>query len=244
MVMPSAVGDASILTVRGTLDSTTYRRLRDEVIKAALDEPSAVIVDVSGLRVPSASAWAVFTSARWHVSTWPEILIVLVCDDPAVRRTITRNGIPRYVPVFPTTETAADAVLRAEPPRYRHRARAHFAASEASLPRCREMVEDFLTAWSQATLIPVSKVIVTALVENVLHHTDSRPNVRLEANGDTVTVAVEDDSPVPAGLREAHVAEEIPSGLWIVASLSRAWGNAPTPTGKTIWAVVGPDNRL
>jgi hypothetical protein len=35
-----------------------------------------------------------------------------------------------------------------------------------------------------------------------------------------------------------------PSGLKIVGALCRAWGNAPTPTGKTVWAVIGPENKL
>jgi hypothetical protein len=106
------------------------------------------------------------------------------------------------------------------------------------------MVEEWLTTWSQPELIPVSKVVVTALVENVLQHTDSRPDVRLETDGVKVTVAVSDMSSLPAGFREAHTGGKLPSGLWIVSSLCRAWGNAPTPTGKTIWAVVGPENRL
>ena len=41
------------LVITGTLDSTTYREVRDSVIKTALDEPAAVIVDVSGLDVPA-----------------------------------------------------------------------------------------------------------------------------------------------------------------------------------------------
>ena len=35
-----------------------------------------------------------------------------------------------------------------------------------------------------------------------------------------------------------------PSGLGIISVLCRMWGNAPTPTGKTVWAVLGPENRL
>jgi hypothetical protein len=36
----------------------------------------------------------------------------------------------------------------------------------------------------------------------------------------------------------------VPSGLHIVGALCRAWGNAPTSSGKTVWAVIGPENRL
>jgi hypothetical protein len=93
-------------------------------------------------------------------------------------------------------------------------------------------------------LIPVAKVVVTSFVENVLKHTDSNPGVRLEFDGSAVTVAVDDGSHVPAGLRERPGPCGAPSGLHIVAALCRAWGNAPTSSGKTVWAVVGPENRL
>ena len=85
----------------------------------------------------------------------------------------------------------------------------------------------------------------TALVENVLLHTDSRPCMRLEADGDSVIVAVEDASHIPATITERAVGRYIPpSGLGIISVLCRMWGNAPTPTGKTVWAVLGPENRL
>jgi hypothetical protein len=29
-----------------------------------------------------------------------------------------------------------------------------------------------------------------------------------------------------------------------VAALSRVWGTLPAPSGKTVWAVVGPENKL
>jgi len=34
------------------------------------------------------------------------------------------------------------------------------------------------------------------------------------------------------------------SGLAMVTALTRGWGNLPTPTGKIVWAAVGPENVL
>ena len=34
------------------------------------------------------------------------------------------------------------------------------------------------------------------------------------------------------------------SGLAIVAALSRDWGSTPTASGKTVWAIIGPENQL
>jgi hypothetical protein len=235
---------AVLLTARGTLDSVTYRSLRDQIIKAALDEPKAVIVDVTALDVPAESAWAVFTSAQWHVAKWPEVPIMLVCEHAAGRSAITRNGIARYVSVYPSVRDAIDAARCARPHATRRRARVGLPARLTSLSRARELVTEWLTAWSQTDLIPVTKVVVTALVENVLQHTDSNPVVRLEYDGSAVTVAVEDFSHLPAGPREDPKPYTVRSGLHIVGALCRAWGNAPTSSGKTVWAVVGPENRL
>jgi hypothetical protein len=243
-IAADAMAGSVLLSPHGVLDSSTYRSLRDRIIKAALDEPEAVIVDVSDLRVPAESAWAVFTSARWHVGIWPEVPIMLVCAHLAGRSALTRNGISRYVPVYASLGAAFEAVSCVAAAPLRRRARATLPAEMATLRRARELVTDWLTAWSQTELVPVTKVVVTTLIENVLQHTADSPGLRLEFNGSAVTVAVEDTSHAPAILREAPGPSQVPSGLRIVAALCRAWGNAPTSSGKTVWAVVGPENRL
>jgi hypothetical protein len=67
----------------------------------------------------------------------------------------------------------------------------------------------------------------------------------LETDGETVAVSVQDVSSAPAARHEdpRRGGERI-SGLAIVASVCRAWGNAPRPSGKTVWALIGPENRL
>jgi hypothetical protein len=240
----SVVRGTTVLAARGVLDTTTYLALRDTIIKVALDEPPAVIVDVGELVVPAPSAWVVFTSAQWHVGRWPEVPIMLVCQHEAGRDAIARNGVARYVPVYPTIPAAIESLSHSAPQRYRRRARANLPADLTSLQRSRELVTEWLTAWSQDELIPVAKVVVTAFVENVLQHTDSPPAVRLETDGTTVTVAVQDSGRGPVVLHEGPMVNGIPSSLRIVAALCRMWGIAPTPAGKTVWAVMGPENRL
>ncbi|WP_231988629.1 STAS domain-containing protein [Mycobacterium sp. 1274761.0] len=243
MVSTHSYRGASVLAACGTLDSATYRTLRDTIIKAALDEPMAVIVDVDDLAVPAGSAWAVFTSARWHVDRWPEIPIIVVCSHAMGRAAIARNGITRYVPVYASVDDAM-AALGSYSRRHRRRARAALPQGPESLRRSRELVECWLTAWSKAELVAVSKIIVTTLVENVLQHTDGPPSLRLESKDDTVVIAVEDGCRTPPALRETRLAADMPTGLRIVGLLTRLWGTLPTPSGKTIWAVIGPENRL
>jgi hypothetical protein len=243
-VASEAVGQVILLTPRGVLDATTYLSLRDRIIKAALDDPSAVIVDVSELFVPRESAWAVFTSARWHVERWPEVPIALVCAHRIGRDAVVRNGVARYVPVFPTVESACNALALAGSRPRRRRARVELPADFTSLRHSRTFVAESLQAWSIPDLIAVAQVVATAFVENVLQHTDSPAGLRLETDGATVTVAVEDASHVPAGVHESSRSTGAPSGLSIVNALCRIWGNSPMPSGKTVWAIIGPENRL
>ncbi|MDX1873403.1 STAS domain-containing protein [Mycolicibacterium sp. 120266] len=232
------------LTCAGTLDGSTYRRLRDIVINAALEEPPIVIVDVNALHAPDASAWSVFTSAHWHVCTWPDVPIVLVCSDPTTCDTLRRTGITRHVPVYRTVADARTACGTGQN-RRRKRARAELPAGLGGAARARRLVEYWLTDWSHTAMIPVAAIIASELAENALLHTDSAPWLIIECDGDQITVAVEDASPVPAQRREHPRSGASPvSGLAVVSALSRSWGCLPTVSGKTVWAVLGPENAL
>jgi hypothetical protein len=240
----AADSDVPILVADGLLDSSTYSHVRDTVIKAALEEPRAVVVDVSELRASSNSAWTVFTSARWHVSIWPDVPILLVCDRPGARRSIVASGVTRYVPVHPTRGLALQA-LRGQCPQVRRRARTELSRERGSLCRARDLVAEWLTAWGSPELIPVAATVATVFVENVLDHTASSPVLRVETHRDTVTVAVADCSyELPGPHEDGDCGAAIVSGLAIVSALSRAWGATPTLSGKTVWALVGPENRL
>lgn len=233
-----------ILVVDGVLDSSTYRTVRDAVIKAALDEPRAVIVDVDCLSVPSPSAWVVFTSARWHVSIWPDVPILLVCAQPRARRSIVAGGVARYVPLHPSRQLALEAV-RGGSLQLRRRARTELPRARDSLGRARAVVTDWLTRWGSHQVVPVGATVATVFVENVLDHTDSAPVLIVESYRDAVTIAVEDCSDhLPGRHEHAFGGVEIVSGLAIVSALCRAWGSTPTASGKTVWALVGCENHL
>ena len=240
----AAQDDVPILVADGVLDSSTYRTVRDAVIKAALDEPRAVIVDVNGVSAPSASAWTVFTSARWHVSTWPDVPILLVCAQPRLRRDIISSGVARYVPVYATRTLALDAA-RGRSFRLRRRARIELPRSRGSLGLARGVITDWLTKWDSREVVPVAATVATVFVENVLEHTDSAPVLIVESHADAVTVAVEDCSDrLPGRHEDAYRGAEIVSGLAIVSALSRTWGSTPTSSGKTVWALVCRENLI
>ncbi|MEW5809764.1 MAG: STAS domain-containing protein [Actinomycetota bacterium] len=233
----------ALISMAGTLDSWTYREVRDSVIKAALDHHDAVVVDVSKLTVGAITAWAAFTSARWHVSAWPDVPVILVCDDEVERARIRRSGIARFVPVV-ADEAAAVGAL-GDHHRTRRRARRVLAASPESVGAARRFAAECLTAWSRQDAVLTASAVITVLVENVLTHTRSHPVVTVETVEDLVTVAVSDDDPRAAVRHEAATnSAHTVSGLAVVAALTRSWGCIPAAGGKTVWALIGPENRL
>lgn len=247
---PSSVAVASrreeslvILTAEGVLDAANSAELRDSITEATLDVPSAVIVDVNALQVPDEAVWAVFLSARWQLDTRPDVPIVLVCGNRAARDAITRSGVPRFMPVYSTEKAAMKALGRLGRRKLQH-AQAKLPPNLTSLRESRQLVREWLTTWSKPGLIPVALVVVNVFIENVLEHTGSEPVMRIESDGATATIAVSDRSAAAAKRLTSPPKGIDVSGLAIVDALSRAWGSTPTSSGKTVWAIIGPENQL
>lgn len=232
-----------VLTVEGVLDSSSSAALRDIIMKATLDEPSAVVVNVSGLQAPTNATWSSVLGVRWQVHTGPDVPILLVCADRAVREAITHSGVTRFMPVYATEKSAFKALDRLARRDVRH-AGAELPANLTSLRESRRLVREWLTEWSQTALIPVALVVVNVFVENVLEHTGNVPMMRVETDGASATIAVSDGSSTPAARLPSPDQGIDVSGLAIVDALSRAWGSTPTSSGKTVWAVIGPENQL
>jgi anti-anti-sigma factor len=231
------------LTVEGVLEVANSAALRDSIMAATLAAPSAVIVNITSLEVPAEAAWSAFISARWQLDAHVDVPIVLVRADRATRDALARSGVTRFMPVY-TTEKGAIKALGPLARRTVRRADARLPANLTSLRESRQLVRQWLTEWSQSKFIPVALVVVNVFVENVLEHTGSVPMMRLETDGATTTIAVSDESTAPA-LRLPTRGKAIDvSGLAIVDALSRAWGSTPTSSGKTVWAVIGPENQL
>jgi hypothetical protein len=230
-----------LLTADGVLDSTTYAQLRDVIIKSALDEPFSVIIDVTGLTVRDESALAIFVAAQWQVAEWPAVPIALVCAHARGQHALRRNGVARYVPVYPTLHAAVTGLSADGLRRYRRRARATLLATKSSSRLCRELTEQWLTAWSRSDFRFAVSIVATELVEDALGDTDSELTLRLETDGSTVTVAVQHTSTAP--MRRESISDAI-SGLDLVAAASRVCGSYTTAAGTTVWAAIGPENRF
>jgi hypothetical protein len=234
------VDDATLLTFDGVLNGDSYRTVRDIIVKAALDEPRAVLVEITQLQIPSESALSVFTSARWQITRWPDTPLALVCRTLKGRKALESNGITRYVPVHSSVAEALDALSHCTPT-IRHRRRAELSRESVTLDGVRELIHDWLNELSRTDVLAVAKIVATVLIENALEHTTGGPtSLRLEAKDDAITIAVADTSAAPPTFRETVLGDTELTGLKILDAVSRTWSFSQTPGGKVVWCVLAP----
>ncbi|HEV7649468.1 MAG TPA: hypothetical protein VGP26_15050 [Actinophytocola sp.] len=227
---------AQVLELHGVLDGQSYGALRTALVKAAIDEPRAVIVDLEWLAVPSIPALALFPSVHDQIAQWPGVPLLVVVGGEAPTGQVDEFRLGRYVPVFGSVMAAAAAI---DDPPPRRIARRKLPNSLASAALARRFVLDVCSDWPVGPHVQAAVVIANELVENTLLHTYSAPTLRLELRRELLTIAVYDDDPATARLVELDPAGGSHRGLMLVAQLSRAWGCAATLSGgKVVWAVL------
>jgi hypothetical protein len=107
-----------LLTIYGTLDATTYLRIRDAVIQAAARHAhGAIIIDLTWLTATSPAAWSLLTGFHDEISQWTPLPIQLVCDCITGQKRL-RDHAGRELPLYWDVQ-AAIAALPAHTPEYR-----------------------------------------------------------------------------------------------------------------------------
>ncbi|KAA9153896.1 hypothetical protein FPZ12_033480 [Amycolatopsis acidicola] len=232
----TTVSQCFVVTVAGVLDTVSYRELRDTLIKLAVEEPRALVVDIDSLEVGNSAALSVFSAASLRISEWPNLPLLLVATNPVRRGELDASTVRRFVRVYDSA-TSAIAALDEAPPRRRSVMRYPPVAASSHLAR--KFVRTTTEQWHIGHLAQDAACIASELVENAFRHADTEFEVRLELRRGLLTVAVRDGVTTPAVLRQR--ADGLPDGygLHIVADLSRSWGCMPDVRGgKVVWAVL------
>ncbi|RSM37629.1 ATP-binding protein [Amycolatopsis balhimycina DSM 5908] len=234
-LVPEFRTTSTVVTVTGVLTLATYPRLRDGVLKFATDAPGCLIADIRGLDVTDAKLLSVFSAIATRISDWPGVSFALVSDRAGHRAGLKEQAVDRFVAVHPgvaTAEAARDRVPR-------RRAVRQLAPSVAASRAARRFVGEVCAEWAVPGYAADAKLIATELVENAVQHTESSPLLRLELRRGVFSVAVSDDDPRPAVLRERLGALEPGLGLRLVAQTARIWGCSRSwGGGKVVWAVL------
>ncbi|MEV5712562.1 ATP-binding protein [Amycolatopsis mediterranei] len=226
---------ATVVTVTGDLNLTSYPALRDGLLKIATDAPDGLVADISGLVIDDSSLVSVFSLIAMRIGDWPGIPFTIVAAGPGNQVLLGRHVVDRYVPI--RADLAAATAALDQP--VRRRSELTFARFDGASARARDFVTGKLIEWEVPELAEDARFIATELVENVLKHTTSEPRLRLDLRRGVCTVAVADRDTRPAMLLERLSPFAPGLGLKLVAQIARVWGCSRSWSGgKVVWAVL------
>ncbi|MDQ7908992.1 ATPase [Phytohabitans sp. ZYX-F-186] len=226
----------AVARVVGVLDGMGAVAVRSALIKCLAEQPEAVFVDLSEMRLADPSALSVFLAVARQAERWPAVPLVLCAPQADAAEFLQRRAFDCELPVLPSL---ADAVRSLEP------GSAAPSVSEELLPvvgagrRARELATEVCFQWEVPGLVGPACTVVTEFVNNVVAHAHTMMTLRLSLRDPYLHIAVRDGSPVEPVLRRdvSHTALA-GRGLALVDAVSRHWGSLPTEGGKVVWAML------
>ncbi|GAA3904608.1 ATP-binding protein [Actinoplanes auranticolor] len=220
-----------VVRVTGVLDTVTAPTVRFCLLDLLAGQPEAVVVDVRQLTVGEPAAVAVLAGIARDAADWPgcHLLLGAGADAAAWRDT----GLP----VWPTPEEAVAALGAPEPRRF---LRAPLEPVVGAARRSRELVTEACGRWDLPELAGPACIVVTEMVNNVVAHAHTPMTVLLALRGESMSVAVRDQSPhVPRFTGSpVPVTSYGGRGLLLIDSVAQRWGSLVLEDGKVVWAVL------
>jgi len=100
----------------------------------------------------------------------------------------------------------------------------------------RALVRERWTGLAQPDLLDAVGLCVSELVTNALDHADPPYQLRLSERGSTLRIELDDATVDPPIVRSQDPQQLRGRGMFLVDTLSSAWGVLPSDHGKTVWA--------
>jgi hypothetical protein len=223
-----------VVRLAGVLDGATAPVVRSCLLDVLAGQPEAVVVDVRELTVGEPAAVGVLREIAREAADWPGCHLLLTAGSKAAAWRDT--GLP----VWPTPEEACAALGAPEP---RSFLQAPLEPVVGAARRSREFVTEACARWDLLDLAGPACIVVTEMVNNVVAHAHTPMTVLLAVRGESMSVAVRDQStyvprftgsPVPVTSYGGR-------GLLLIDSVARQWGSLALPDGKVVWAVLDGD---
>src|SRR5215217_2029962 len=95
-----------VLTLAGRLDLAAAPQVQRAILKQLAEPPSAIICDLSRVEGIDPLCAGVFTSIRHPALGWPGTALVLCGAGQAVADTLIRQGVARYLAIYPSLDQA------------------------------------------------------------------------------------------------------------------------------------------
>jgi anti-anti-sigma regulatory factor len=232
-------GDGAILivTMSGELRLDDKAVVRERLLKCLAEQPAALLLELSGMRVAQPLALAVFTEVLRQAARWPGVPILLCSPTEDTRELLSAQAYQR-LPIFDSRGAALEHLPdgRLTMP----------SISEELLPvsgstrHARDVVTEACMRWDLPGLVAPASLIVTELVANVVDHAHTMMTLRLSVRPRYLNLAVRDGShDPPLAAIPAHPEAKRGRGLLLVNELAYRWGYLPAHHGgKVVWAAL------
>jgi anti-anti-sigma factor len=236
----SARDGCIVVTLVGQLDLATAPKVRRALLKHLADQPDAVICDLAGVATINPACASVFAAvAHRPRSRWPDSHLLLCGARPAVAATLTRQGTPRFLPVYDTLDQAL-AHARSRPPFLRERL--GLATTLEAFTTAGSFAGEVCQRWQLEELAETARSLAGELVIDAVfaqrsHVDDIELRVELRAGG--LLLAVHSGAPDLAVTPVDHDGEP-GSGLEVVQRLAQRWGVRRQADGsRVVWCILG-----
>jgi hypothetical protein len=226
------LGTRALVRLTGDLSLTTAPMVRATLVKSLVEQPDALVADLTGLVVREPSALAVFSLVVRQAAIWPGTPLLIVAPDREVHRRLSAGSYGRLVVLGSVAEALAAPAEQRIP-----------YLSEALLPvsgaarRARQLAVDACGRWEIGDRADAARLITGELVTNAVEHAQTMVDLRFSSGRRYLMIAVRDGSAVPPELdRSAPSDLTTGRGLHLVDALAHRWGTLLTVDGKVVWA--------
>jgi anti-sigma regulatory factor (Ser/Thr protein kinase)/anti-anti-sigma regulatory factor len=230
----------SEMVVSGPLSTVTAPTVRTTALKCLIDEPAALVLDLSGLVIVDDLALRAFNVLGRSGGGWPGCPVVLVIPSMEVRSAVVRLAVDRSVELCDTAAEAGRLVEQYPMPR---RLTTQLSPTPEAGRDARRMFADGCRRWGVEHLIEDGAVVVTELVANAVEHAGTTIDFTMSLRDRYLHVTVCDGAsttPQRAGVLEEYAPGG--RGLLLVEAYAAAWGHATTTNGKVVWATLRATN--
>lgn len=229
-------GGRTVVSVRGELDLAGTPLLLAALFKRLAEQPSALVLDLSGMTVAQGLAMSVFTAVAGQAERWPGIPVVLCAPGDRAAGLLERRRFGN-LRVQPDVATALRGIDGGEV--------VMSAVNDRLLPvagavrHARNMATEACSTWDLPELIGPASLVVSELVSNAVEHAGTMMTVRLSRRARYLHIAVRDGSPDEPHLNPPEpLSARRGRGLMLVDHLAVHWGSLPTTDGKVVWATL------
>lgn len=229
----------AVLVVTGHVSAEDGWVVREELLKAAAEEPELLVCDTREASLDPKAVVAIASVTR-GLDPWPLCPFVVLADEPLAPSHLGGRG-GRAGRAAADLTVAADLASAAvlpdeEPPML---ARRHLDATLHAPGAARRFLASVLHEWGHDDDIPVAALIANELITNAVMHAGTAVDVGVSLRAGRLAVTVADGSDAPLQWAAADDLDEAGRGLALVDGLAAGWGTFPRrPCGKVVWALV------